>query len=131
MLFRFDYELNEEGEACLLDTKEYQNSDFFFGNQFNAYPTQGSGADFRDKALEQMADAEISPYYGCVVNTEGIANELTAINALYDQYKPSIESGTAEEGLLETYIDSLKAAGSEKVVEFYQNALDTWRSENN
>jgi hypothetical protein len=41
-----DYELNEDGEACLLpDTKEYQSADFYWGNQFIAYPAEGSGSE--------------------------------------------------------------------------------------
>lgn len=121
-----DYELNEEGEACLLDTKEYQNSDFFFGNQFNAYPAQGAGGDFRDRALQSMLEAEISPYYGCVVDTDPIANTITALNTVLKKYENGLESGSSDISNLDAMLSELEGAGLQEFIDYYQSSLDAW-----
>ena len=124
-----DYELNEEGEACLLDTKEYQNSDFFFGNQFNAYPAQGAGGDFRERALENMQAAEISPYYGCVVDTNPVANEITALKAVLTKYENGLESGSSDISNLDAMLKELDDAGMQDFLNYYQESLDAWVAE--
>ena len=121
-----DYELNEDGEACLLDSKVYQNSDFFFGNQFNAYPGEGTGATFREDALAQMKEAEISPYYGCVVNTDPIANEITALNAVLKKYENGLESGSSDISNLDAMLKELEDAGMQTFLDYYQEQLDVW-----
>ena len=121
-----DYEVNEAGEACLLDTKEYQNSDFFFGNQFNAYPAEGTGSDFRELALADMQAAEISPYYGCVVDTDPIANEITALKAVLLKYENGLESGSSDIADLDTMLKELEDAGMQDYLAYYQESLDNW-----
>lgn len=126
-----DYELNEEGEAVILaDTKVYQNSDFFFGNQFNAYPAAGQGADFRQKALESLQNAAVSPFYGCVVDTDPIANELTAITTVLTKYKNGLESGSAPIDNLDSLNQELNGAGLETYLNYYQEQLSSWIAEN-
>ncbi len=125
-----DYELNDEGEAVLLpDTMEYQNSDFFFGNQFLAYPAEGSGGNFREEALASMDSAEVSPYYGFTVNTDEIANEITAVQSVINQYNPALTSGMADISTLDTMISAMDDAGMQKIIDYYQTALDEWLAE--
>lgn len=125
-----DYELNEEGEACILEDGEYQSSDFFYGNQFLAYPAEGTGSNFREEALAQMEEAEISPYYGFTVNTDEISNELTAISTVVTKYKPGLEAGSlSSEEYLQTMLDELDDAGLQTVIDYYQTALDEWLAE--
>ena len=124
-----DYEV-VDGEAHLLDTKEYQCSDFFFGNQFAAYPGQGSGADFRATSEAELKAAEISKYFGIVIDTTSIANELTAVQAVKDQYSPGLCSGTVSpddptQGI-DAFVAALKAAGIDKVIAEYQAQLDAF-----
>ena len=121
-----DYELNDAGEAVLLEGREYQNSDFFFGNQFNAYPAEGTGSDFRERALQQMQEAELSPYYGCMVPTEPIANTITALKTVLTKYENGLESGSAPIENLDKMIEELDGAGMQEYLDYYQNYLDEW-----
>jgi putative aldouronate transport system substrate-binding protein len=125
-----DYEVNAEGEAVLLPTKEYQSGDWWFGNQFLAYPAEGNGGDFRVLALADMLSASMSPYYGCVVDTSGIANEITAVSNVLTQYEPALESGTidpADSSVgLDVMISALHDAGLDIVLAEYQAQLDAW-----
>ena len=124
-----DYELNEEGEACLLDTKEYQNSDFFFGNQFNAYPAEGTGGDFRERALANMEEAEFSPYYGFTIDTDPLANTITALKAVLTKYENGLESGSSDIKNLDAMNKELKDAGLQELIDYYQAALDEWTAQ--
>ena len=124
-----DYELNDEGEAVLLDDLSYQSSDFFFGNQFLAYPAEGSGGDFREVSLASLESAEISEYFGCTVNTDDISNELTALSNVLTKYEPGLESGTTDPSTIETMLEELEDAGMQTVLDFYQEQLDAWLAE--
>lgn len=124
-----DYEVNEEGEAVLLDTLEYQSSDFLYGNQFLAYPAEGTGGDYRELSLASLEEAEISSFFGCTVNTDEIANELTAISNVLSKYEPGLESGTLAPSNLDTMLEELEGAGIDIVVEYYQEQLDAWLAE--
>ena len=124
-----DYEVNDEGEAVVLEDAEYQSSDFFYGNQFLAYPAEGSGGDFREVSLESLESAEISEYFGCVVNTDDISNELTALSNVLSKYEAGLESGTLDPSTLDTMLDELEDAGMQTVLDFYQEALDAWLAE--
>lgn len=121
-----DYELTENGEARVLEDAVYQCSDFLFGNQFLAYPAAGNGGDFRTLAEEDLKEATRSPYLGCVVNTDPIANELTAISNVLNKYEKGLESGTLDPSVIDTMVEELNAAGAQEVVEYYQTCLDEW-----
>lgn len=124
-----DYELNEEGEAVILEDGEYQSSDFFFGNQFLAYAPEGTGGDFREVALASLEEAEFSEYFGCVVDTDDISNEITAISNVLTKYQSGLESGTTDPALLEDMLAELEDAGVQTVIDHYQEQLDAWLAE--
>lgn len=128
-----DYELNEAGEAVRLDGATYTSGDFLWGNQFLAYPAQGQGSDFRATSLADMESAGISKYYGCSVNVDSISNELTSINNVISTYYARLASGSTTDldADYQEFIDGLKSAGVDKVVETYQTALDAWLAEQN
>ena len=124
-----DYEVNEEGEAVISENALYQCSDFFFGDQFLAYPNAGNGGTFREDALDDMNNAEISPYYGCVVNTDPVANELTALYAVLNKYEAGLESGVSDPALIDTMLEEMEASGLQTVLDYYQETLDAWLAE--
>lgn len=124
-----DYELNDQGEAVRQSDLEYQSEDFLFGNQFNAYPAAGTGSDFRERALESLQEATVSPYYGCVVDTDPIANELTALSNVLAKYEAGLESGSADLSTLDTMLSELESSGLQVVLDYYQQVLDEWLAE--
>ncbi len=124
-----DYELNENGEAVRKDDAAYRCEDFLFGNQFNAYPPAGMGSDFRELSLKDFEEAEMSPYYGMTVNTDPIANELTAVNNVLVKYERGLESGTTDISSLDSMLSELDGAGLQTVIDYYQQCLDEWLAE--
>lgn len=123
-----DYEVNEAGEAAALEGASYSSADFLWGNQFLAYPSQGQGGDFREVSKAEMEAAGISKYYGCSVNVDAISGELTAVNNVISGAYAMLVSGNSAdlEGDYAKFVADLKAAGLEKIMETYQNALDEW-----
>lgn len=124
-----DYEVNDEGEAVLLDTLEYQSSDWLFGNQFLCYPAEGSGGDYRETALAGFDDMEFSEYFGLTINTDEISNELTAISNVLSKYEAGLESGVSDPALIDTMLEEMEDAGIQTVLDYYQEQLDAWVAE--
>ena len=109
---------------------EYQCSDFFFGHQFAAYPTVGMGADFRQISEQHTKEAPMSKYYGLVIDTTSISNELTAIQAVIAKYGVALTSGTVDPddpvAGIDAFNAALKDAGVDTVIAEYQRQLDAW-----
>lgn len=124
-----DYELNDAGEAVLKEDHQWQWDDFFSGDQFLAYPKEGSGADFREVSKASLDEATISPYYGCTVNTDPIANELTALSNVLKKYEAGLESGTTDPSGIDQMLSELESSGMQTVLDYYQEQLDAWLAE--
>ncbi|MCQ2452818.1 MAG: DUF3502 domain-containing protein, partial [Oscillospiraceae bacterium] len=77
---------------------------------------------------EQWADntaGTMSKYFGFCVDTTPMANEMTAVQNVIDQYQPQLQSGLVEpESIMEAYKKDLKDAGVDVIVQFYQDALN-------
>ena len=73
-----------------------------------------------------MLEAEISPYYGCVVDTDPIANTITAIKAVLTKYENGLESGSAPIENLDKMLEELEGAGLQEYIDYYQTSLDEW-----
>jgi|GEM_PF-262014 len=122
-----DYELNEEGEAYFLDGAQYQGLEFFYGNQFNAYPSVGQGGDFRQRQWEDNESAPLSPYFGLTVDSTAITNELTAVQAVIDKYYPTLGCGAVKaDTVWEQFKQELYDAGLQAVIDHYQAAVDAF-----
>ena len=76
-----------------------------------------------------MQEAEISPYYGCVVNTDPIANTITALKNVLLKYQNTLESGSADLSSLDQMLTELDSAGLQEYLDYYQEQLDNWLAE--
>lgn len=123
-----DYEV-VDGEARYIEGQEenaYHSSEFLLGNQFLLLPWEGQGADFREKQFEVMQETPISKYLGFSADTNSISNELSALNVVINEYRPSLDCGFGSDEMYEEFIDKLYANGAQKVVDEYQAQLDAW-----
>jgi putative aldouronate transport system substrate-binding protein len=123
-----DYEVNEEGEAVVLEGSRYTGFAFLWGNASLSYPTEGQGGDFYVRAKEEDNNAQISKYMGFVPSTESFANELTAVNSVLTKYKGTLESGSTKdlEGEYQSFLKELDDAGIQVIVDGYQEQLNNW-----
>ncbi len=124
-----DYELDENGCAYRLEGHTYEALEYFQGNQFNAYPpVQPEGAEYRQNQWNDNVNGYISPFFGLNIDNTEIANELTAVQNVMDKYYPVIACGQVEatDEYLAEFEKEMNAAGMQKIIDFYQEAVNDW-----
>lgn len=71
-----------------------------------------------------------SPAFGYSFNQESITAEVAAVNTVIEQYTSSLNCGAVNPAeALPQFIDSLKAAGMDKIIAEQQKQLDAWAAE--
>lgn len=121
----------KDGVAYFMDGQDanncpYHTADFLYGNQFLVLPWDGQPADFRDQAKAEMDSAEVSAYLGFACDTTGISSEISAVSNVIAEFLPSIDSGIASQEDYDAFLEKLDASGMPKILEEYQNQLNTW-----
>ncbi|MCM8709942.1 ABC transporter substrate-binding protein [Clostridium sp. SYSU_GA19001] len=131
-----DWVKNDKGMAeypkgVTADTVNYHTADFLYGNRFLITPWAGSPENIREIQKKENEKAPVSKYLGFSVDDTGIENEVTACANVVRQYKPALVSGSADyKKVYPEFIDKLKAAGIDKVIQTYQKQLDEWLVKN-
>jgi putative aldouronate transport system substrate-binding protein len=75
------------------------------------------------------ASYELSPAFGFVVDASAFSSELTALNAVYNEYNKIINCGAIDPAVeLPAFRDALKAADVDKVIAEYQKQYTEWLS---
>lgn len=131
------YELQDDGtidfpEGVDSTTSSYNmNMDWFFGNQFLSY-IFGYGRDttIYSRLEANNKNANFSPAMGFTYDSTVVRNELTELSNVKSEYGPGLETGTTDPATeLPKFIEALKAAGIDKVIEEKQTQLDAWLAE--
>lgn len=107
------------------------NTDWMFGNQFNAYYVSQEQADADVwKATDQMnKSAEPSVALGFAFVSDPVQAELTAVGAIVQQYHIQLALGQVDSAeILPEYTSKLKEAGAEKIMAEVQKQLDAWKA---
>lgn len=126
-----DYEVTE-GVAHYIEGNEtpaYHMNDYQFGNQFIVWPWEGSSADFRETSKALTDSTPRSDYFGFVCDTSSITNEIAAVTGVLSQYRGQIETGMADEEILDEFLEKLNTSGADKIVSCYQEQLDAWMTQ--
>lgn len=127
-----DWVKNDNGEATYPDgvtaeTVTYHTMDFLYGNRFLTIPWDGNKA-IREEEANNNKTAQISKYMGFSIDTTNVADYITACNNVINQYKPSLEAGSADnlDKEYNAFKEKLQAAGIDKILTEYQTQLDAW-----
>ena len=79
---------------------------------------------------ENLPEERISKTLGFVFNSESVATEVTAIDAVVAQYSGIIAAGAQDPAdVLPKFLEDLNAAGIDKVIAEKQSQLDAWLAE--
>ena len=121
----------KDGEATYPDgvdamTVGFHNSDFVVGNYFNCLPWEGQGADFRAEAYENLKAAPISPYLGFAVDQSELANAMSALNAIDDEFRGQLCGGMWTDEVYDKYLSQLNAADVDSYLQAYEDQLNAW-----
>ena len=108
------------------------NTDWEFGNQFNAYYRSAAQVGAWEKTLEMNNSAIPSTALGFTVDRKPIEAEIAQVNAIWSEYGIPIASGwTAYDELAPEGIEKLKAAGLDTIIAEVQRQIDEWAEINN
>lgn len=99
-------------------------------NQFEMYIWDGDSPDIWEETKAMNDSALKSKAFGFTYDSTTVTNELAALSNVKAQYAPALGSGSVNpEEVLPKFIEELKKAGIDKVVETKQEQLDQWLSE--
>lgn len=103
---------------------------WMFGNQFLNYLNEKEDPDKWSKFEEFNASATATKTLGFNFDATPVKSQIAAINSLWDEYVPSLETGSVDpEEFLPKFIKELKAAGIDDVIAEKQKQLDKWAEE--
>lgn len=130
------YVLEEDGQMAFPEGVTAENATYFpnvswaVGNQFATPTWNNDPEDLWDRQKAANDGAKKSLALGFAFQSDKVANEITAISNVRDQYQMQIENGACDiETMLPEYIQALKDAGMEKVIAEKQSQLDAWLAE--
>lgn len=122
------YTLNENGTVTSDDTAGYNpNTDWVFGNQFNAYARDTQSPDIWEKVLAFSENANVSCAMGFSFNSESVESEVSAISAVSGEYLPQLSVGAVDPDVaIPEMLKKLEDAGCDVVMEEMQRQVDEW-----
>ena len=111
----------------------YVNPYGLWGNRFEMFQVYPAPIDRMARLLacqEQIPDERIVAAMGYSFDTSSVSAEIAAVETVMEQYCQSFNAGSLNpEEALPEFIDALKAAGIEKIIEEDQRQLDAWAAE--
>jgi len=107
-------------------TADYSpGSAWMFGNQFLNYVWDSEDPEKWNKFREFNQNAHVSPGLGFVFNSDPVKSEVGALANVIEQYQRALETGSVDpDKVLPEYLNALRAAGLDKVVQEKQRQFD-------
>ncbi|MDQ6423386.1 ABC transporter substrate-binding protein [Paenibacillus sp. LHD-117] len=123
------YETAGEGVIRQTDrTKDYNpSSTWMFGNQFLNFVWDTEDPDKWEKFRTFNAQAHLSPGLGFVFDSAPVKAEVAAVVNVDRQYLNALDTGTVDvDHVLPQYVEKLKAAGIDRIIEEKQKQFDAY-----
>jgi putative aldouronate transport system substrate-binding protein len=98
------------------------------GSMFIQYLMEGADVSDMQLMLEENKTSAMSPVMGFIFDSSTVANEYSAVTNVINEYVPGLITGSMDPAEIPNFIDKLKAAGIDKIVEAKQQQLDQWLS---
>ena len=133
-----NYKLLDDGTAYYVDGEDasnfsyHQNTGWQMGNQFMGlvWNDGTSSPDFWEVMKAHNASGRLSPAYGFAWDSTDYTTEVTALNAVKEQYIYQLETGSCGvenvDALLDEFNQKLYAVGLQDVIDAKQAQLDEW-----
>ena len=126
------YRVNENGQASYLEGQDSNSCTYHMGaviSNVNAIRWDTELPNYAELLVESNAKARRSAALGFSFNPENVTNEITQLDNVCAKYQIGLECGAMDpETELPLFIESLKAAGIEKVIAEKQAQLDAFLS---
>lgn len=96
-------------------------------NQFIAHLWEGTDPDVFKNIQAFNDTAKESKALGFTYDSSGLDTQIAAVTNVYNQYAPSIGSGTVDpEEYIPKFLKDLEAAGMDEIIAEKQKQLDAW-----
>lgn len=121
------YEKLSDGRIKILDSDNYKMDAWKFGNQFNAYIKENQELSVWDDTKKVNDEAIISPIWGFNLDSSKVLNEITQCDAVIGEFSyliQGLQDGTKD---YDKFVNKMKAAGADKVIEEVQRQLDEFK----
>jgi len=128
-----NYVLTAEGEAAYPEGVDasacgYRQNDFFYGNNFLAYPIVGNGGDFRVRAMDNFLTAPVSKYGNANVDLSDYGTIVANLKTVVEEFRQMMASGLYTDQFYAEYLSRLDAAGIDTYVELFQSAINEYQA---
>jgi len=132
------YQLLEDGTAYYVEGEDasnykyHQNSGWQMGDQFKGlvWNDGTSNPDFWESMREHNQKGYHSPAYGFMWDSTDYSTELTALNAVKEEYINQLETGTCGSANVDKLLDEFNAAlykvGLQDIIDEKQAQIDAW-----
>ena len=131
------YKIGDDGLATYADGVDASNSGWnhsmgwMMPNQFLTHVWEGNDPDLWTEMKEFNTNAKVSKASGFSFDSTNVANELTAVQNVYNEYQTSVEYGFVdpETGIAEMN-DKMMTAGLQKIIDEKKAQLAAWQEAN-
>ncbi len=107
------------------------NTDWMFGNQFNAYYLDKAQVGNWEKTATLNKSSTPSLALGFAANTDKIKTEIAQVSALVKQYSLPLQGGRQDPATgLPEFLGKLKDAGIDKIITEVQTQVIAWKKAN-
>ncbi|MDZ4671197.1 MAG: ABC transporter substrate-binding protein [Phototrophicales bacterium] len=115
------------GAASFADTGYNPNTDWMFGNVFNAYYTDITQVGAWPETAELNRNARPSPILGFTFDSASVATQIASVSAVIQEFGSPMGSGLidVDEGIARLQ-EELQNAGIETIREEMQRQIDEW-----
>ncbi|CAK4870525.1 unnamed protein product [Aphanomyces euteiches] len=104
-------------------------SGWVMGNVFNGYLVEGQTADTWDIQKKANTEAKPTPIVGFKFDQSSVTTEIANVQAVLDEYLPALNTGAVDPAKkLPEFLEKLKQAGNEKIIQETQKQIDAWKS---
>lgn len=127
------YVIGEDGLATYPDGVDASNSGYnhsmgwMMPNQFITHIWQGNSPTLWDDMRTFNETAKVSAASGFTFDPSNVANEVTAVQNVYNEYEQSLEFGFVDPATgIEEMNQKMMDAGLQKIIDEKQTQLDEW-----
>lgn len=119
------YEKTGENSIKLIPNSGYSHGQSWaLGNVFNTYVLEGQPEDVWEQTKALNDSAKTSPILGFAFNSEPVKMEITSVSKVVKEYESIIGGELPVEETNAEFVEKLKVAGVDKVVEEMQSQID-------
>ena len=113
------------------DSGYYTNLPWMWGNTFQSYLLSHQPDSLFDEVRELNANSEKVPTLGFSPDLDAVSTLVASVSAVRDQYETQVGGGYIDpaEGIPQ-YVNALKQAGIDELIEQLQQQIDAWAESN-